>query len=275
MSIITLISDFGTKDYAVAAVKGRILSDLPLTTIVDVSHHVSPYNIVEAAFILNATYPNFPKNSIHIIGVNAEKTDSHKHIVAQIDHQFFIGSDNGMFSLLTADKNAENIIEIAHPKSQESSFPMLDVFVDVATKISSGIPLEKIGSKISNVTPWIRNKPAISNQNETIGHIIYVDQFGNLITDITKEFFNKFGKNRHFELTASSAKISNIHPKYDSLIDYKQPIAQRHKAGKAIAIFNSLDLLEVSIYKSNPERGGSAASLLGLGVGNSIKIEFK
>lgn len=276
MSIITLITDFGTKDYAVSAVKGSILSQLPSATIVDISHLVTPHNIVETAFILNAAYPNFPKGTIHIIGVDAEKTVEHTHLVAQIDNHYFIGPDNGMFSLLLSDKKLDKLIEIQHLKSQDNSFPMRDVFVDVAIKISNGIPLEKIGNSLTNVKTWMKNKPNISsNQNEIFGHIVYVDRFGNLITDISKEFFNQHVQNRRFEISASSAKISKIHPKYDSFIDYSQPLAQRQKAGKALAIFNSLDLLEIALYKSDPEKAGSAASLLGLEVGNSIKIEFK
>lgn len=275
MSIITLITDFGTKDYAVSAVKGSILSQLPSATIVDISHLVTPYNIIETAFILNAAYPNFPKNTIHIIGVDAEKTVEHTHLVAQIDNHYFIGSDNGIFSLLLSNKKLDKLIEIQHPKSQDSSFPTRDIFVDIAIKISNGIPLEKIGNSLTNVKTWMKNKPNISsNKNEIIGHIVYVDRFGNLITDISKEFFNQHVQNRRFEITASSAKISKIHSKYDSFIDYSQPLAQRQKAGKALAIFNSLDLLEIALYKSDPEKAGSAASLFGLEVGNSIKIEF-
>lgn len=276
MSIITLTSDFGTKDYAIAAVKGRILSDLPSASIVDISHLITPYNIVETAFILNAAYPNFPAKSIHIIGVDAEKTNLHKHIIAQIDNQYFIGADNGIFSLLSTDRKIDTIIEISHPESETSSFPMLDVFVATAVKISSGIALDKIGTKISSVTSWIKNKPdIIAKKNEIIGHIVYIDRFGNLITDITKGFFNQYADNRRFEIIASSAKISKIYTKYDAIIDYSQPTNQRQKAGKAVAIFNSLDFLEIAIYKSDPKKGGSAASLLGLGVGDSIKIELR
>jgi S-adenosylmethionine hydrolase len=274
MSIITLTTDFGTKDYTVAAVKGRILNDLPSVNIIDVSHQISPHNIVETAFILNAVYPNFPNKSIHIIGVEAEKTPEHNHLVAQISGQYFIGADNGIFSLLKTDNRLENLVEIKHPKSINSSFPVLDVFVDVAIEIANGTPLENIGNNITSVKNWIKNKPNISSQNELIGHIVYVDRFGNLITDISRDIFESFTNNRRFELTASIAKITKIYSKYDSVVDYSQPIKQRQKAGKILALFNSLDLLEIAIYKSDPKKGGSAANLLGLGIGDSIKVEL-
>ena len=275
MSIITLTTDFGTKDYSVAAVKGRILSDLPSANIIDISHEITPHHIVETAFILSAAYTNFPKESIHIIGVEAEQTTEHKHLVVQIDGHYFIGADNGIFSLLKKEINIENIIEIKHPKSINSSFPVLDIFTDVAVEIAKGTPLENIGIPITSIKTWIKNKPDISGLNELIGHIIYVDRYGNLITDITKEFFKEFANNRHFTLTASSAKIKTIYPKYDALVDYSQPISQRQKAGKALALFNSLDLIEIAIYKSNPDKGGSATSLLGLDVGDSVKVSFE
>jgi len=274
MSIITLTTDFGSKDYALAAVKGRIFSDLPLINLVDISHQIAPHNIIEAAFIINASYPNFPKNSIHIIGISAEQTVENKHIVAKIKGQFFIGADNGIFSLLTEHKKIDSLIEIKHPKSDTSSFPVRDVFVDVATEIVNGTPLENIGNQRTSVKSWIKNKPNISGKDDLIGHIIYVDRFGNLITDISETFFKKHVQDKRFSIIASSAKISKIHANYDAIIDFSQPLKQRQKAGKALAIFNSLDLLEIAIYKSDPKKGGSAASLLGLGVGDSIKIEI-
>lgn len=274
MSIITLTTDFGIKDYSLAAVKGCIFRDLPTAKVVDISHQIKPHNIVEASFIINASYPNFPKNSIHIIGVSAEQTIENKHIVAQIDGHFFIGADNGIFSLIQGNKELEHLVEIEHPKSATSCFPVRDVFVDVAIEIAKGTSLSSIGKRVTHINSWVKNKPNISRENELIGHIVYVDHYGNLVTDISKAFFNQYAQDKRFTLIASSAKISKIYTNYDAIVDFSQPLSQRQRAGKALAIFNSLDLLEIAIYKSNPENGGSAASLLGLDVGDSIKIEI-
>ena len=94
-----------------------------------------------------------------------------------------------MLQLLGENQELVELIEIDHPKSKDSSFPVLDVFVDVATEIANGTPLENIGSRVSEVQEWIKLQPNISKENELIGHIVYVDRFGNLITDISKELF--------------------------------------------------------------------------------------
>lgn len=275
MSIITLTSDFGMKDFSIAAVKGSLLNTIDKLTIIDISHEVTPYCIPEAAYILNAAFPNFPKNSIHIIAVDSAYSPEKKHIVAKIDGHYFIGADNGIFSLLANEKKIEKIITIEHPKSENSPFPTLDIFVEIATKIISKEKLENLGSPTEKVKNWVRNQPNIAGENELIGHIIYIDTYGNIITDISKGLFNEFSKNRPFVISASSAKLTKIYPSYNSFVDYSLPKENRKRAGSAMAIFNSLNFLEIALYKSNPKQGGSAASLLGLCVGSSVKIVFE
>ncbi|MCC7520257.1 MAG: SAM-dependent chlorinase/fluorinase [Flavobacteriaceae bacterium] len=273
MSIITLTSDFGTKDYAVAAVKARLLSLKSDLSIVDISHEIAPYQVVEAAFIVNAIYSQFPSKSIHIIGVDAEQGNTQKHLIVQIDDQIFIGADNGFFSLLQSVSPIQKIIEIKHPSSENSIFPMKDVFCEIAVKIAQQVPLEKFGKTIQTVKEWKQINPDLSNSNEIIGHIVYVDRFGNLITDISKTLFQQKVQNKKFEIKASSSKINKVYNKYDDFAVTESPVEIiKNKAGKAMAVFNSLDLLEIALYKSNPLHGGSASILLGLDVGDSIRI---
>ena len=274
MSIITLLSDFGTKDYYVSAVKGSLLELSKELTIIDISHEITHYNIIESSFVLKNAYLNFPKESIHLIGVDSLYTPKQKHIVAKLNGHFFIGADNGVFSLLAKAENYDQIIEIEHPKSKISSFPMRDVFVDIAAQIVFKEKLENLGTPISTIKMWKKNIPDLARDNEIICHVLHVDQYGNLITDLTKEVFDKQRNNKKFNIIASSAKINKIYPTYSSFVNYKLKSNQRQKAGTAMAIFNSLNLLEIALYKSNPNHGGSAASLLGFGVGDSIRIEF-
>lgn len=275
MSIITLTSDFGTKDFSVSAVKGSLYELIKNPKIVDISHSISPYNILETAFILNASYPNFPKDSIHLIGVDSEYSPVRKHLLAKLNEQYFIAADNGVFSLLASAEEYEIIIEIQHPKSKESCFPMRDVFVDIAAQIIFDEKLENLGSPISEITPpWVSNTPYNATKNELIGHVVYIDNYGNIITNITKELFTNFGQNRKYEIIASIVKINKIYPNYSSFINYDIASSPSQKVGKALALFNSLNFLEIALYKSNPNFGGSAASLLGLEVGDSIKVVF-
>ncbi len=275
MHIITLTSDFGSKDYAVAAVKGSLLDLIDNPTIIDISHEITPYNIPEAAYILNAVYSNFPKNSIHIIGIDSEKTLEQRHLIARYNGHYFIGADNGIFSLIAEQDQFDRIIEIQHPKSKDSSFPMLDIFVDIAAQIVFNEELENLGNSTTEVKKWIKNIPDLSSENELIGHVNYVDRYGNLVTDISKEFFDTVCNDRSFEIFASNAKIKKIHQNYNAFINFELPITQRQKTGNALAIFNSLGFLEIALYKSDPQHGGSASTLLGLEVGDSIKIVFE
>lgn len=276
MSIITLISDFGTKDYAVATVKAALLKNLEPVTVVDISHEVSPYNIVETAFLLNAVYREFPEKTIHIIGVDAEYSKNQKHLAVSLENHVFIGADNGIFSLLQPLGKIQKIIALHHPKSEDSIFPVKDVFTDVALKILQNTSLDQLGKPIKTVKEWVKINPDTSIPNQLTGHVAYVDRYGNLITDISKKFFHQFRKNRNFEIQASSAKINRIYAKYDDFSETDMPkTGFKTKAGMALAVFNSLDLLEIALYKSDTNQGGSATELLGLKVGDSIKIRFE
>jgi len=272
MSIITLTSDFGTKDFSVSAVKGSLLEQIDRPIIVDISHEIKPYSILEASFILKASYPNFPKNSIHLIGVDSAYSSKNIHLIAQLNNQYFIGADNGFFSMLATLEEYTQLVEIKHPRSELSNFPMLDVFVDIAAQIVLGEKLENLGTPINQLNNWRQNKPNIAKENEIIGHIVYIDAYGNLITDITKKQFDSFCNKCKFEINVSNTKINKIYPTYRAFINENAGKEEGTRVGLELAVFNSLNLLEIALYKSNPHFGGSAASLLGLKVGDSISV---
>ena len=144
MSIITLTTDFGTKDHFVGAVKGTIYSELPDARIVDISHNIAPFNITETAYILKNAYKSFPEGSIHIIGVDSELNKENKHIALLLDNHYFICPDNGVISLLATAIKPQKIVEINIHDRVETSFPVLHVFVKVACHIARGGTLEVI-----------------------------------------------------------------------------------------------------------------------------------
>ncbi|HET8839581.1 MAG TPA: SAM-dependent chlorinase/fluorinase, partial [Flavobacteriaceae bacterium] len=151
MPIITLTTDFGLKDPAVAAVKGAILTELDSAVIIDISHEVSQFHIAEAAYIIKNAYQSFPKGSIHLIGVDSELTPENNHIALLLDGHFFICANNGIMSLIAAEINPEKLVEINIHKNVESTFPVLDVFVKVACHIARGGTLEVIGKPIESI----------------------------------------------------------------------------------------------------------------------------
>ncbi len=276
MSIITLTTDFGTKDHFVGAVKGTIYSELPNARIVDISHHISPFNITETAYILKNAYKSFPEGSIHIIGVDSELNTENKHIALKLDNHYFICPDNGVISLLASEIKPEKIVEINIHDRIETSFPVLDVFVQVACHIVRGGTLEVIGKVIPKFKEMIELQPTISAANNAIsGNIIYVDNYGNSISNITKKLFQEVGKGREFEVSANKYTFSKIHTKYSDIVDFTLPKEQRQKDGNKLAIFNSANYLEIAMYRSNLNTVGGAWSLLGLNYRDIITVRFK
>ncbi|SFS29711.1 SAM hydrolase/SAM-dependent halogenase family protein [Lutibacter maritimus] len=275
MSIITLTTDFGTKDHFVGAIKGTIYSELPNARIVDISHQISPFNIAETAYILKNAYKSFPNGSIHIIGVDSELNDENKHIALLLDNHYFICPNNGVISLLASEIKPEKIVEINIHDRVETIFPVLDVFVKVACHIARGGTLEVIGKTIPDFERMVELQPTVSGDNNTIfGNVIYVDNYGNSISNITKKAFNEIGKGRDFEVIANRYSFKKIVEKYSDIVDFSVPKELRQKDGTRLALFNTANYLEIAIYRSNLNTVGGAASLLGLNYRDSITVKF-
>ena len=275
MSVITLITDFGSKDHYVGSVKGALYSELNDLRIVDISHSISPFNIIEAAYIIENSYKNFPIGSIHIIGVDSEKTPEQNHLVIKLDGHYFICADNGILSLLTTKIKAEKIININVHNELPTTFSVLDVFVKIAAHIYRGGSIDLVGSKIEELKELYNINPILNEKtNEIIGNVIYVDNYENIVTNITKKIFQDFGKSRKFEINARNYKFKQIVKSYSEAIRFDINKESRKEIGKKIALFNKSDYLELSIYKSNPLLSGGASSLFGLNYRDIITIKF-
>jgi len=275
VSVITLITDFGTKDHYVGSVKGALYSELNDLRIVDISHSISPFNIIEAAYIIENSYKNFPIGSIHIIGVDSEKTPEQNHLVIKLDGHYFICADNGILSLLTTKIKAEKIININVHNELPTTFSVLDVFVKIAAHIYRGGSIDLVGSKIEKLKELYNINPILNEKtNEIIGNVIYVDNYENVVTNITKKIFQDFGKSRKFEINARNYKFKQIVKSYSEAIRFDINKESRKEIGKKIALFNKSNYLELSIYKSNPLSSGGASSLFGLNYRDIIIIKF-
>lgn len=276
MPIVTLMTDFGNKDYAVAAVKGAIHCSVDNPKIVDISHQISPYNPTEAAYVLKNAYKNFPKGSIHIIGVESEKTPENQHLAMFFDGHYFIGADNGIFAMIKGDLKSEKIVAIDIHDKMPSTYPVLEVFVWVAAHISNKGTLEVVGKSVDHIKEIKELRPVINQQrDQIIGAVIYVDNYGNVVTNVTRKLFNEVGKSRAFTIYARNVKFRNVFETYSDAIDFSVPKDKRDEDGKKIALFNDADHLELAIYKSNTQTVGSAQSLFGLEYRESITIKFE
>lgn len=276
MPIVTLMTDFGNKDYAVAAVKGAIISTVETPHIVDISHEIAPYNPTQAAYVLKNAYKTFPKGSIHIIGVAAEKTPENQHLAMLFDGHYFIGADNGIFAMIKGDLKSEKMVSINIHNKMPSTYPVLEVFVWIAAHISRKGTLEVIGKSVDKIKEIKELRPVINpNGDQILGAVIYVDNYGNVITNITRKIFNEVGKSRPFTIFARNVKFRNIYETYSDAIDFSIPKEKRDEDGKKIALFNDADHLELGIYKSNTQTVGSAQSLFGLEYRDSVTVKFE
>jgi len=276
MPLITLTTDFGIKDHFVGTVKGAIYNELPEAKIVDITHHITPFNITETAYILKNAYKSFPEKTIHIIGVDSELSVENKHIAIELDDHYFICPDNGLIAMIASEIKPSKIVEINIHNHIKTSFPVLDVFVKVASHIARGGSLNVIGKEITTYKKIIEIQPKV-NQLQTliIGGVIYTDNYGNVITNITKKLFNTVGKGRNFTITAKRNYFKKIYKSYNEIVDYSIPIEKRNYDGEKLAIFNSANFLEIAIYRSNLENVGGASSLLGLNYRDTVTIEFE
>lgn len=276
MAIITLTTDFGEKDHFAGAVKGAIYSELQDVRIVDISHSISPFHITEAAYIIQNAYKNFPLGSIHIIGIDSELTPETNHIAVKLDDHYFICANNGIISLITRDIVPQEMVEINIHDRIATNFTVMDVFVQAACHIARGGTLGVIGKTIKEIKPLTGIQPVVNkSQKQIIGNVIYVDNYGNVVSNITKKLFDEIGKGRTFKIEARRTEITQIYKAYSEAINFTIEKHKREEEGKKLAIFNSGGYLELAIYKSNPSTVGSASSLFGLDYRDAITINFQ
>jgi hypothetical protein len=274
MSFITLTTDFGTKDHFVGAVKGAIYSELADAKIVDITHEISPFNITETAYILKNSYKSFPEGTIHIVGVDSELSEDNKHIAIELDNHFFVCPDNGIISMIASEIKPTKIVEINIHDRIESSFPFLDVFVQVACFIARGGNLTVIGKEVKKFKKLVEIQPKVNQtQTQIIGGVLYIDNYGNVITNISKKMFNEIGKGRTYKVNASRYSFTKIFKKYNEITGSNSKDTRQFDGNK-LAIFNSAGFLEIAIYRSNLNTVGGASSLLGLKYRDPIIIEF-
>ena len=275
MSIITLTTDYGLKDHFVGALKGKILSEHNEATIIDISHNIDPFNVTEASFIISAAYASFPKGTVHLIGVDIERTRETQHIAIQWNDHYFVCADNGILSILIQKIIPQKLVAINIHDRLLPDATDLDVFIKVACHLAKGGLLNVIGKEIEAIKEVTELQPTIAaDLNSIKGYIIYIDHFGNAVSNITKKLFLDTAKARPYEIKFKNKDIKTIFAKYSDIgISDLYPI--KNYEGQKLAIFNEAGFLEIAIFRSNPDKVGSASSLLGLNYRDIITIEFK
>ncbi|MEL1242668.1 SAM-dependent chlorinase/fluorinase [Flavobacterium sp. DGU11] len=274
MSIITLTTDFGLKDHFVGALKGKILSEYREATIVDISHHVDLFNVSEASYIIGAAYSSFPQGTVHLIGVDCELTKECNHVAMLWNGHYFICADNGILSILTQKIVPEKIVQInIHNRLPEGSSDT-DVFVTVACHLAKGGLLNVIGKEITEIKEINELQAVVAADNKSIkGYVVYIDHFGNCVTNISKRMVKEVAKGRDFEVAFSNKNIKSINTGY-SYFAAKERTMKDYE-GEKLAIFNEAGFLEIAIYRSNPLTVGTAKTLLGLKFRDVVNVVFR
>ncbi|MEN3329918.1 MAG: hypothetical protein V7638_4725 [Acidobacteriota bacterium] len=232
-SVITLLTDFGTADYFVGAVKGAILSVNPRAVIVDITHEIAPQDIEAGAFTLFASYKTFPAGTIHVGVVDPGVGSERRPIIMSANEQFFVGPDNGLFTYICDREPSHRIVHVTSDRffqpDPSTTFHGRDIFAPVAAALSNDVVMQEFGAEINDAV----RLPSL----ETPLRIIHIDRFGNCVTNITGD----------------SAKSLVINGK--TISEFRRFYGEGDDES-LFAIRGSAGFLEISV------NGGSAAEIL-------------
>ena len=264
---ITLTTDFGTRDYYLAAAKGSMLNSVNTgeqINIVDISHQIAPFNISEAAYILRNCYHNFPKGTVHCVSVDG-LSSLDGHLALSYNDHFFICPDNGFISLMMT-KKPDKIVRLDKVQSTGKgvSFPFKDFYPTAACHLARGGTLEFLGTPTEEYEKRL-SKNAISQGDTIIGHVLYIDSMGRVICNIDKVFFENKRAGRNFNIVFSleGNKVSKLSRKYSDVPE-----------GEKLAFFNDQGLLEIAINRGANGYNGGASQLFGMTSESAIRIIF-
>ena len=254
MPVITLTTEWQAFDYYNGILKGKLASLCPDIRIIDNASGLSPFNIQKSAFVIRNTFEHYPEGSVHIICVQSEFSDKSPHIIVEAKGHFFIGADNGIFHLLL-NSEPERIIQLDPGRSTDRR-DETRIFAEAAAAIINKKDLGSVGKEKKTIREMIPFRATIE-EDAISGSIIYIDTYGNAISNITYDLFSRVFKNQRFNIAIRSST---------NIIDHISKSYNSESIGELLALFNSLDLLEIGI------NGTNAAELLSLQVGDIVRI---
>lgn len=255
MQIVSLTTDYGTKDYYVAELKASIISKKEEATFIDISHDIDKFDIVQAAFFLSNSLPSFPTGSIHIVAVHCNYRRNNEFIAFEKNGQFFIGPNNGVFSLVFDNLDERKVYRIALPDGENHSAN--SIFAHAAAFFSHGLPIEDLGEVIKEFNKKLTIEPVV-NSTQIRAMIIHIDHFDNVIVNLKKETFEQARNNRKFEL---------YYKPHDPITFLSRGYSDV-PVGDPVAFFNSAGFLEIALNLDK------ASSMLNLQKNEIIQINF-
>ena len=253
--LITLLTDFGTYDTFVGVMKGVIQSIAPGATLVDLTHHVPPQNVMAGAFALKTAYAFFPPGTIHLAVVDPGVGGGRKPIAARIGDYFYVCPDNGLLSYVLARETPHQAVTLDNARYQlpqvSRTFHGRDIFAPAAACLAAGVALEALGTPTERLLTFPLSRPQVT-ADQVVAHVLYVDVFGNVFLDVTEDMAGTWG-----ELEAHINGVGLCGPAF-SYIAVPE--------GAPVLIFGSSGHLEIAV------RNGNAARHLGLRVGEAVPL---
>ncbi len=252
MPVITLTTEWKSDDIYNGIIKGKLYSLCPGATVIDNASNIRPFNISHASFIIRNTFLNYPRGSVHIICVHTEAQKGEDYLIVKARDHFFIGTDNGIFNLIL-NSDPDEIIRI----DDEGTTDELEIFAKAASGLFAGKNPAQLGKPLKSIRERVPLRATLDKE-VIIGSIIFIDSYGNAISNITREIFYRVFENREFRISVQSNK------------NYTEHISSSYNdvpVGDLLARFNSLDLLEISI------NGADVSELLGLEVGSVVRVD--
>jgi S-adenosyl-L-methionine hydrolase (adenosine-forming) len=247
MSLLTLTSDIGQQDFLVAAVKGQLLQSNAAFNIIDITHHLSPFNYPQAAYVCRNAIKNFPAGCFHLVLVNLFDEKPEHMLLAEHNGHFIGCADNGLLTMILEEVPQKVVALVLDKTQQKNTLYCTTIFANAFMQLIAGKAIEEIGDTAVSIQVKNPLKPMLGN-NWIEGQIIFIDNFENVIVNITKEEFEEQRKGRSFKIVF----------KRDEVIDKVSETYADVTEGEKLALFNSAGYLEIAINK------GNAAGLFGL-----------
>ena len=266
MSTITLLTDFGTENAYVGIMKGIILSIIPSAVIVDITHHIDPQDVIQAAYVIKSSYRYFPRGTVHVLVVDPG-VGSHRAIVAlDMMGHIFLAPDNGVLTLVMDQGKIDCLVRVENTryflKPVSRTFHGRDIFAPVAAHLCKGMDIKTLGPSLDpqHLVYLKMDKPSLSETNRLMGAVVCFDGFGNCISNIDETCLKKLdarGSGRRLEIKIGNTSIKGLSRSYADT-ELKQPLA----------IIGSFGYLEIALNQGNARRA------LGIQKGDPITLEY-
>jgi hypothetical protein len=256
--VIALLSDFGSRDHYVGTMKGVMLGICPDVTFVDITHDIAPHDVLDGAIELAAAYRFFPAGTIFLAVVDPGVGSGRRGIAAEVGDYRFVCPDNGLLSAVLRDVPARKVVELTERRyarpTVSRTFEGRDRFAPAAAWIAKGIQLPALGRNVAELQR-LDIPEAVVTEDVLRGAVLRIDRFGNLVTNIDRKAFEKFGREARVQVTAGGASVGRLVATYADI-----------QSGEVCALFGSTDHLELAA------NAGSAADILGLPRGTIVEI---